>query len=419
MLIKFTNILMEKEVIMKTLKSVRPNDLKESNRVSILNLIRSNKYSRADISGLLGLSKPTVSSIVEELIRENLVVEVGQGIATDRVGKKPTYLGFNAKAGLIVAININQNTCDVAVTDLAANIIARRETPTNIFRDYRKTLDEIVNQINILILDIPNKALSKRIIACGIAFKGLVNSETGIMHYSASFPHWKDVPIGEYFSNSLKIPVFIENNARAITFAEMQFGRGSGKQYIVCVSMSIGIGTGVVMNNDVYRGANSGAVTFGHTIVLENGPECQCGNRGCWESLASPYALLRELKAKDPKYAKMHSFKQVMKEYNTDPVIRDLVLNYTCFWLGVGIANLLNTFNPQMLIIQGEITSIGEELRKKIEEVALARTLPLNRNVEICFSSMSENIEIIGATSVVINKFFSPENHMDLSSILR
>lgn len=165
------------------------------------------------------------------------------------------------------------------------------------------------------------------------------------------------------------------------------------------------------MNNQLLRGAYSGAVTFGHTTLLEHGPECSCGNKGCWEALASLSAFLKELDQRGAPYRNL-DLDRVKEFYlQGDPVVKDVAVNYTGYWMGVGIANMLNVFNPHEVIIQGDMTFFGDEVLAKIREIARSRALPVSGQVKIVYSDIKEKASVKGAASIVISRFFSKEHH--------
>jgi predicted NBD/HSP70 family sugar kinase len=396
---------------MKNMKSISKNDMKESNRMSILKTVRRGIYSRADISTALGLSKPAVSSLVDELIKEGLVYETGRGDSTEAGGKRPILLDFQADAAMIVAVSFNNERYEVALTNLVGKVLFYIKKKIKIYDDYRQTLDLIVQEIRQLIQEAREKDIMQPVIACGMAVRGLVDTKRGIMRYSAAIP-WKDAAIGEYMGQCLEIPVFIENDARAGTYAELLRSNGEYKEALVCVSVGLGIGTGVVIHNEVYRGAFDGAVNFAHSVISHDGPLCRCGNHGCWDALASITAFGEELSRRDDKYTEL-DFDTALKMYHEgDPVVADVLLNHTGYWLGVGIANILNIFNPEQLIIQGDIINAGREMEQKIIEVVKMRALSVvSQDVNITFSQDSEKLQVRGAAAVISKHFFSDTYH--------
>lgn len=393
---------------MKTLQS---KDLKFRNRADILQLISRGSRSRADIASELGISKPAVSSIVEELVGEGLVLERGRGQSQANGGRRPILLKLNSDAGLIVAVYFNESWYEIAIVDLSAKVLMHEKENTRLGWDYRQTLDDVVATIRQSIESLQRQGVRQRVLACGIAIKGLVNTEEGQMLYSSGIPHWKDVPVRDYVAEALEVPVYVENDARAMTYAELLYGGSRDLKTSACVSVSRGIGTGIVIQNEVYRGAYDVAVTFGHTTVAENGPLCRCGNYGCWEALASTDAFLRELGNQYPSHEGIDFSEALKKFYDGEERVREVLLGYTGYWLGVGIANILNAFNPEKLIVQGTVTQAGEALLNRIQEVVRRRALPIPGTAQVSFSELTEQVEVKGAAAVVIKRFFSEEDH--------
>ncbi|MDF2964364.1 MAG: hypothetical protein K0S39_6099 [Paenibacillus sp.] len=403
---------------LKIAKSYRVNDVKESNRINILRLFRSKTISRVETASMLGLSKSAVSTIVDELINEGLLIENGYGISGETGGKRPILLELNKDAGMIIALDFNDRSYEIALTNLASEVVKQVKKKTNIFEEYQKTFDEVLENIRNLIQEVRFKGNKSPILACGITLKGLVNTSLGTLQYSSGIPGWKDIKVRDYLSNALNIPVFIENDARAITMAQMLSDRRDNAEdaITVCVNVNFGIGTGVAIKNEIYRGAHDGAVTFAHTLINDNGPLCRCGNQGCWESLASDWALLKELAKLDSKYEPLDIPDVIKLFHEGNEQVREVILNHTGYWLGAGISNILNTFNPDYLILQGDITQTGNELLQKIQEVALKRALPVNRKANISFSKLSGDIRLKGAAAVALHQFFSKEYHFEMWS---
>jgi N-acetylglucosamine repressor len=387
------------------------NDMKDRNRMSILKTIRRGVCSRAEISASLGLSKPAVSALVDELIKEGLVYETGRGDSTEAGGKKPILLDFQANVAMIAAVSFNNKHYEIALVDLVGVVKFYLKKEIRIYEDYRQTIDLIVQEISDLIQMARAQGHQQPVIACGVAVRGLVDTKQGIMLYSSAIP-WKDAPIGDYMRRSLDIPIFLENDARAGTYVELLNSNGEYGESLVCVSVGLGIGTGVAINHEVYRGAFYGAVNLAHATIDHDGPLCRCGNRGCWEALASITALSEELARRDGKYADL-AFSDVLNLYQEgDPVISEVLFNYTGYWLGVGIANVLQAFNPEQLIIQGELTQVGPELERKIVEVVHQRVKSaVTRRSVIRFSEHSEKLQIRGAAAVISQYFFSDSHH--------
>jgi predicted NBD/HSP70 family sugar kinase len=203
----------------------------------------------------------------------------------------------------------------------------------------------------------------------------------------------------------------VENDARAGTFA-LLLGEQEIKPNIATLNVGLGIGTGVAIHGEVYRGSRGGAVTFAHTIISSDGPLCDCGKHGCWESLASISALLKELCRRNAAYAGL-DYRQVLAKYEAgDETVRDVLLHYTAHWLGIGISNMLGVFNPEQLFILGDITLAPQEVRDQVIETALAHSAPVCRTTPLTFvDNSADQFMIKAAAAVMIEQFFSLQHH--------
>jgi N-acetylglucosamine repressor len=391
------------------MKSLRASDVKKFNRINVIRAIQGGAASRAEISAIVGLSKPSISVIVDELIARGWVREIGPGPSTEAGGKKPILLQFNYERGLIAAafLNFHKKEIELAVTDLAGDILEVRRQRLDVRSEYSLVFHEIVTEIQALIQVIRAKGKKGPIEALSIAISGLVDTELGVLKYSSAVPEWSDVPVKEYFYEALGVPVFVENDARASALAELQFGGGAGKRTFACIQADMGIGTGVVIADQVFRGANYGAVTFAHTTIMHDGPRCKCGNRGCWETLASLEAFLKELGRRNAEYQGIDMDSALRLYRSGDAIVRETLIDFTGYWLGVGIANLLNVFNPEFVVIQGKLTETDEHLLNKVREVALEKAIPVARAAEFSFSKVKDYVQLRGAAAIVIQSLFS------------
>lgn len=391
---------------------VQSNDLRETNRLSILKLLQKKVASRADLSAELGLSKPAVSTIVAELLGQGFVKEIGHGESKDTGGKRPILLCVNEDAGLFISIYFNSDWHEIALMNLGQEIVAYEKQSTIIHSDFRQTFTELADRVQSLIQQVRAKGNQQRVVACGIVAKGTVHADRGVMSYSATIPDWRDIPIAEFMESRLQVPVFIENDARANTLFELSHHQTKPDGTLVYVSVGPGIGTGVVMDDKIYRGNLGGAVNFAHTAIVQDGELCSCGNRGCWESLASTNAFLAELGRRDDG-CKGLTLQQALERYKKteDNVVYDVLYRYTAYWLGIGLANIMNIFNPDTIIIQSEINQVGDWFRERIEEVGKKRALPFAATTSIVYSRDHDYLQIRSAFAVVMQHFLTKEHH--------
>ncbi len=390
---------------------VQSNDLRETNRLSILKLLQKKVASRAELSSELGLSKPAVSSIVVELIEQGLVIEIGHGESKDTGGKRPILLSLNEHAGLFISIYFNSEWYEIALMNLGQNIVAYRKHNCEVNPDFKQTFASIVKDVQSLLEETRLRGFDQPVLSCGVVLKGTVHADQGVMSYSATMPQWRDIPLAAYLEDLLKVPVFIENDARANTLVELSEINIQHDGTLVYVSVGSGIGTGVVLNDQIYRGKQGGAVNFAHTALVHDGPQCSCGNRGCWESVASVKAFTAELRRRDEQLAAL-SLDEILALYRSGhQIVQDVLQHYTAYWIGMGLANIMNVFNPETIIIQSEMNQVGDEFRNYIEDIAKQRALPFAKHTKIIYSSVHEYLQVKSAFAVMMQYFFSKEYH--------
>lgn len=198
-----------------------------------------------------------------------------------------------------------------------------------------------------------------------MAAPGLSNPETGILFTSPNLPRWRDVPLRDIIEKEFSKKAFIINDANAAALGELYFGAGRGANDFVYITISTGIGGGIIIDGKIYTGSIGTAGEVGHMTIDDNGPLCNCGNRGCWETLASGTALAREARHRIKERAKTSildyadgDVEKVTAEaidkaaQAGDNLAKELIVR-TGYYLGVGLANLINIFNPEIIVIGG------------------------------------------------------------------
>src|SRR5690625_5464389 len=178
---------------------LQSGDLRASNKITILNLIRREVCSRAHIAKQLGMSRPAVSSLVSELLQDGLIREVGKGDATNSGGKKPVMLDINSESLLNIAVYFNSEWFEVALVDFKSNVLLHSKCEMNLHDNYKYSFSEIVDEINNSIQKLELKLGKVSILACAIVVKGMVNTSEGLLTYSATLPEWRNIPVVHYF----------------------------------------------------------------------------------------------------------------------------------------------------------------------------------------------------------------------------
>lgn len=371
--------------------------VKKMNQKVLLNEIVSNSpVSRARLSEITGLNKSTVSSQVNTLIEKNLIFEIGQGQSSG--GRKPVMLVFNKNAGYSIGIDIGVDSINGILTDLKGNIVLNQSHHLG-KPSLDKNKDVLFSMIKDLTNHIPDSPYG--LIGIGLCVPGLVNTEQKVI-FTPNIEWNYELDLKSLIEQEFQVPVFIENEANAGAYGEKVFGAAKNYENIIYVSVGTGIGIGIVINNDLYRGVNGFAGEMGHLTIDFNGLKCSCGNRGCWELYASEKALLNTFQNNDT----ITSYQELINLANqNDPDILMALQNFG-FYLGIGLTSILNTFNPQAVIIRNDIVEAMPMVLNSIRNSILSRSNDkLNNSHELLLSSLGKNAPALGTSSIAIEHF--------------
>ncbi|WP_342027748.1 ROK family protein [Lihuaxuella thermophila] len=360
------------------------------------------------------MNKATVSTLVGELIEENLVYEIGPGKSSG--GRRPVMLLFNKLAGYAIGVDLGVNYILTVLTDLQGNIVGEETCEL-----HNRSLDEVIPLLKKSIQSVSNQTpkCTYGIVGIGIGVPGLVDDK-GLVLFAPNLG-WKNVNLKEMIATEFNTPVIIDNEANAGAYGEKLFGVGKGISNLVYVSAGIGIGTGIILNNELYRGRSGFSGEIGHLIIEVNGKKCSCGNKGCWELYASERALVEEatsLLSGNSGLGKEEidlSYLVKLANQGKPEVIR--LFNQIGEYLGIGITNIINTFNPEMIIIGNRLTMAEPWISNPIHRVVENRSLPYHRkDLRIEFSNLSVYSSALGAASLAVSSFFSGDEVSILQS---
>lgn len=379
--------------------------IKKLNKSIVLDtIIRNSPVSRAQISELTGLNKGTVSTMVSELIGDDLVYEIGPGQSSG--GRKPVMMLFNKNAGYAIGVDLGVNYILSVLTDLQGNIVKE----SNVHIDHL-SFDQVINKlkesIRLMFQSVPSSTYG--IVGIGIGVPGIVDDRGTILF--APNLEWENVDLSQIINEEFHVPVIIDNEANAGALGEKLYGTGKEVSNLVYVSVGGGIGTGIIIENELYKGTSGFSGEIGHTIIEANGKKCRCGNRGCWELYASENALLQQAQS-------LPIFQnQLPKEFDIDSLIElanegspDVInlFNTIGEYLGLGLTNIINTFNPDLIIIGNQMTKAEKWLTNPVRRVVETRSLPFHRKqLRIEFSSLSLYSCALGASSFAVTNFFA------------
>lgn len=250
--------------------------------------------------------------------------------------------------------------------------------------------------------------MDKSIVASGIACAGLVDREAGVVRVSPNLTGWIDVPLRSIFEEILETKIVIENDANAAAYGEWQAGAGRGLENFVCLTLGTGIGGGLVLNGKLYRGSTGFAGEIGHMVIMEGGPVCSCGRRGCFEALVGSAAIIsRASRMLEGSNRKMDDFgtqptveKLALAAVRGDGLIRE-VFKETGYYLGVALANIVLLLAPQAIAIGGGVAGARELILAPARE-ALKRNVMHESmmNVRIVPAELASNAAVIGAALI-------------------
>ena len=378
------------------------------NRSTVLNLIKNNgPISRTDIARLSGLSLATVSGITADLIAEDLVYEKEEGESTG--GRRPILLALNHRARYVIGIKLMERQVIAALTDLNATVLHRATHPLGDGKDVERTVEALAETVDGLI----NRAETERekLVGVGIGLAGVIDSARGLCRYSPIL-NWRNVPLRDLLEARLGIPVYIDNDVNTLTLAEKLFGAGQRVDDFLTITVGRGVGMGIVINGQFYRGTRGGGGEFGHTVVDPEGPLCGCGKRGCLETYVSDPAIVRMAREAiqrgelsiAPEELSVERVVALAREGNR---VAHRIFDQAGRVLGMGIANLINVFNPRLIIISGEGVRAGELLFGPMREAVRRHAFAdLAEDTEIIVQEWGDDAWARGAASLVLQEIF-------------
>jgi len=400
--------------------------ISELNKVKVINLVRDNDgISRADLAKRSGLSAPTISRIIDGLIREGLVTEIGAGVSHG--GRKPTLLRFSGITIFIIGIDLGTTNIYGVLTDLDANVIAEIKTPTCVEKGFDRVMERTSEVISDLRGHLGNR--KGRICGIGLAIAGLINREREIVEFSPDF-HWHDVDVRGVLSRAHpEIPIIFDNVTRVMALGEIWYGAGRNYQDFVMVNVGYGIGAGVIIRGTPLYGSLGMAGEFGHiTFEKDSDAQCECGNFGCLEALASGNAIAKAARKELERGAESDLLKacggdpsrltaeMVAQSAKRGDRVAWRVFDLAAEYIGVGIAGLINLYNPEAVFIGGGVAQAGDILFDRVRKTVQARALKKTSGaVSILPATFGLKSAVMGAVSLILSSVVNLnfERHTD------
>lgn len=389
--------------------------LKVLNRILVLDTIRElGPIARYEVAKVTSLTPPTVTVIVNDLIKAGIVKEVGSGESNG--GRKPVLLELDPRSGYILAVRLQHGEIVTALLDLTGNILEDRgclldtSSPETVVTEIEESFVSFIERLGI-----PRE----KVLFCGVASPGLIDHNNCMIDRSSNLG-WKKVLLGQMLSQRLTgIPVHVENISNAAALGEKVYGSGRGAANLIYLNLSIGIGAGIIINNEIYNGAQGYAGEVGHMVLLpENGPKCSCGQYGCFEAVCGVRTVLGRIRDEVPdevfdrlgmSKARCGILDLVNPLLLKTPEVQNILAD-TGKFIGIAIANLVSLFNIPTVILGGELARLGGVILDTVTEKVKERILPeIGESVQVICSTMKEDPPLMGVYALVLEKVFSTD----------
>ncbi len=371
---------------------------REVNRSLIVEaLLRAQPLSRADLARATGLSQSTVSVIIDDLLKRGYIRETGMGASSG--GRKPILLELAPDAAVAAGLEITPQRLIGVVTDVFGRIRHRQAAAIRL-EENRLPLDPVLAFVDQLLA--APEVRRDRLVGLGVATPGVVDPEAGMVLHSPNLG-WKDLPLGRLLQEHTKLRTLVERDVRAAAWGEHTRGAARWVKDVVYLKIvARGIGAGVVLGGRLYAGTNRHAGELGHVVIDRSGPPCECGNQGCIGTFLSCEAFLSRAAAlfSEPDIG-LDGVVQALSW--GDPRARRLAEEFGEY-LGLAVCLLISTFDPEMVVVGGELMALGEALLGPAREFAQRSRLLTEVRFQLAPAVLGDNAGVIGAATLVLER---------------
>ncbi|MGW2962852.1 ROK family protein [Streptomyces sp. NPDC001220] len=382
-------------------------DIRTANRYEVLRqVIARSPTSRQTLAAATGLSVATVATLVGELLDLRMITEVG---FEDSAGGRPRGLmAVNTAGGALIGVDIAETYVRVELFDLGLNVLARAVEDT---RPGEHRPEQVVGHVAAAVGSVVAQAgvEGARVLGVGVSVPGQVDRNTGTAEYAPNWD-WHDVPLLDLLAEHIAYPLYLDNPLRASAVAELWFGAARGHENAVVVNLGTGVGAGLVLGGGLYRGVSNSAGEWGHTTLVLDGRLCHCGNHGCVETYVGAPGIMLNLRELSPSSTLLHPEDQTATIDALahgagvgDPVAVKVVRD-TARHLGAGVADLVNLFNPEVVVLSSWVarklgTPLLDEVREAVRRHALRRPFAAT---EIVLSPVPTDPVCLGAATFAL-----------------
>ena len=308
-----------------------------------------------------------------------------------------------------IGIDVGGTNVKIALVSDKGKIIYSNSIPTRAEMGYEYTINSMKDAVRDLLKE--TKTKSSDIESMGFGFPGQIDCKKGIVRLAPNIPGWVNVPIAEIMEKEFGIPTRVDNDVRTATLGELNYGAGVGCENLVCITVGTGIGSGLVVNGKLVRGANNAAGEIGHIkLNMQGGPLCGCGDRGCLEAYASGPSIVAMAEeyirgGKSTKYRELANpditpYIVAVAAKEGDPVAKQ-IFRIMGDYIGMGLTSVVNLLNPEKIIIGGGVADAGDILLDPIRETIAKRAMTIQREVEVVPAQLGNTAGVIGASLLI------------------
>lgn len=400
------------------MKPRKPKHIRTLNTKSIIHIIREKTLvTKSDIARRINISQQAINNIVKELVKKDLVLEVGLGESTEEGGKRPVLLKFNENAGYIIGSMMGPKKIKAILTNYNTNIMIEKSIKNNIKSSHEKIISNMIGMFEEIIKE---AAIEKnKVLGIGIGVPGIVDEENGVIRLLPYMSHWENIKIAEIIKERMGINVYVSNENRVRSYGEKMFGLAKKLNNFAVILTGYGIGGGFFLHNQCVTGENLFAGEFGHIKLCPDGPKCVCGNNGCLNALINTVRINELIKEnmnlseyKDSilvKKYKDNNFKvepvTLFECFNDNDNLSIKIVDEISYWLGIAVSIITAVIDPELIIISGEYIRGGDVFKEKIIKIAEKNILPsVKKDINIKYSELGRKAGLVGSVGMVLDK---------------
>lgn len=375
--------------------------------INVLNILRTIKdrgsASRTDLQQVTGLSWGTITNTTRELLNRNLIRE--EGALSTRSGRKPVQLAINPTSHALVGVEIAPECLQCLVLNLAGEILWSAEQPGAAGQPPESVLERAAAMVADA-LRFP--AVAARIcMGIGLALPGALDVRRGLLKSAPRLPGWHDVPVRDFLHQRLHTVIRIEHDPNCLALAERWFGDAGNAENVLCIHLGEGVGMGILLNGEIFRGSQQMAGEFGHITLDPDGPPCACGDCGCVESYCSASALLAYARG-IPDAPAIDSLDALLHLAIQNHPVAIATFERFGAYLGIGIANLIDLFNPDLIVLAGQIANAAPLFLPTLDR-ELARHAWPHASRQLLLSQLGTRGAVMGACGMILQSAISQD----------